>query len=848
MVGCRNRLCRPVMVRRRLHKRVARAAAISIVTLVLALGAAWVAPRASGAVAVWLRTPAVRARTMALPGGLEVGGARATAQGSSVKGVVPGLSASPVSLARVPQVVTLSAGMRFTMVGVTCRPPSRRGGVTVRLRTSVDGHSWSRWYVADLEVAQDGASSASRAFTEPLWTGYGRYVQVAAFADARAGTARGARTAVRLRGVQVVALNSTEDADRAAIVVGVVRRTIATIAGWHFAAPARAMTRKPNIVTRAQWGANESLRSGSPSTAPVKVAFVHHTVSGNRYTRAQAPAIVRGIYYYHTKALHWSDIGYNFLVDRYGTVYEGRYGGVTKGVIGAQVLGFNTGSTGVSMIGTFSDVKPPAVAVRALEKLLAWKLDINHVNPLGKGTLVCRYGQKFKTGQHVVFPAIAGHRQANYTECPGTKLYRLLPSIRAAVARIGQPKIYALRVSSAYISPNGDGVHDKTTAKFTTSETANWSLEVRDGTGAVVRTFSGRGTAVAVTWAGTDDDGKTLPDGAYTLVAAARSSHGTAREAKRTVHLDTTPPSITSVGISPNPFSPNGDGYADKVRVRFVPSEAGKATVAVFTPSGDLLRTLVSQRAVTAAARTVTWGGFVSQGGKLVQAPEGPLDVVITLLDRAGNAVTTTRSVVVDRTIGFPQVVPRYCSPNGDGVKDSATVRFELTRAADVSLDIVEGGTVVRSVTGGSLAKGSRAIAWDGKLGDDSYPASGSYRARLTAVGSLGTSVVSESFTVDRYRPRLSAPSAVAVARGKVARVRYTVRDPYSPTVKVVVTVMNSRGTTLATLNCGWVKQKTSHVVSWKPPRRGTYRLTFAAVDRAGNAQNARRTTSLTAR
>ncbi len=85
------------------------------------------------------------------------------------------------------------------------------------------------------------------------------------------------------------------------------------------------------IVTRAQWGADESLRRGSPSYATVKMAFVHHTDTGNDYTAADAPAIVRAIYAYHTQTLGWSDIGYDFLIDRFGTIYEGRYGGVARG-------------------------------------------------------------------------------------------------------------------------------------------------------------------------------------------------------------------------------------------------------------------------------------------------------------------------------------------------------------------------------------------------------------------------------------------------------------------------------------------------------------------------------------
>ena len=159
------------------------------------------------------------------------------------------------------------------------------------------------------------------------------------------------------------------------------------------------------------------------------MAFVHHTASGNDYSAAEAPAIVRGVYAYHTKSLHWSDVGYNFLIDRYGTIYEGRYGGVTRGVIGAQVLGFNTGSTGISVIGTFTDATPPSRTVTSLERLLEWKLDVHHVDPQGTGTLVCGYGQKFATGQRVTF---RGHRRA-----PRRQLHGLprRSSVRAAAER-----------------------------------------------------------------------------------------------------------------------------------------------------------------------------------------------------------------------------------------------------------------------------------------------------------------------------------------------------------------------------------------------------------------------------
>ena len=458
------------MARPHPHKRAARLAAISILSVLGAVAAIWAAPRVSDAVAAWMSTPPVELRSAALPSALPVGpaslaGARAAAQ---------------------PDAATIDAGMRFTMAGVTCAPPRGPGAVDVLLRTSEDGQTWSRWYTVALErVAENGGEE--KAFTEPVWTGSGRYLQVGARQAGDAGTAP-----ARLRDVRVVAINSTEDADRASAVVGVIRRAAATVAGFRLTQTAAAMTSKPHIVTRSEWGANESWRSGSPDYASVKMAFVHHTDSGNDYSAAEAPAIMRGVYAYHTKSLHWSDVGYNFLIDRYGTIYEGRYGGVTRGVIGAQVLGFNTGSTGISVIGTFTSATPPSRAVVSLERLLEWKLDVHHVDPQGTGTLICGYGQKFGTGQHVKFPAIAGHRDANFTDCPGGRLYVQLPNVRKVVARTGQPKIYGFIVEDPAISPNGDGVHDSATIGFTISQTATWRLEIRDDAGKLVRTRAAR--------------------------------------------------------------------------------------------------------------------------------------------------------------------------------------------------------------------------------------------------------------------------------------------------------------------------------------------------------------------
>lgn len=728
------------------------------------------------------------------------------------------------------------------MLGVTCAPPLRRGAVTVCLRTSEDGVRWSRWYRVALEVASDGDKGAPVAFSEAIWTGAGRYVEVAARG------ARGSAAPRRLSDVKVVAINSTEDANRSAEVVGALRRTAARVAGVDTASEAVAMTTRPAIVTRAGWGANESWRDGSPCYAKVKMAFVHHTASGNGYSRSQAAAVVRGVYAYHTQALHWSDIGYNFLIDRYGTIYEGRYGGMTRGPIGAQTLGFNTGSTGISMIGTFSSVRPPAAAVTALERLLAWKLDVHHIDPQGKAALVCGYGQKYATGEHVTFRVISGHRNANYTTCPGAKLYALLPTIRSVAERRGQPKIYSVAVKGAYLSPDGDGVHDRSTLRFTVSETASWTVEIVAAGGEVVRRFNGAGTAGEVTWAGRDSEGNVLPDGAYSAVVRASSTHGDARPARATIHVDMTPPQLGGATVAPNPFSPNGDGHADRTRVRYEPGEAGAARVSVLDGSGQVVRRVTGWRETDAGAQSVAWDGRVAGDDGLTACSDGSWTILLEMRDRAGNLATALRTVVVDRTLRYGALAPRTCSPNGDGVRDSVTVGFRLIRRADVAVRVVAAGQAVRTIDAGSLAAGAYVLEWDGRLDGGEYASSGAYSLRVSARSALGATSAAEGFTADRYRPRLTAPDTVSVALGRTAKVPYTVRDAYSPSVRVTVSVTGAGGGALALVDCGWVKQGVGHICAWRPSARGTYTLTFRARDRGGNRQNAVAVTTLRVR
>jgi hypothetical protein len=184
---------------------------------------------------------------------------------------------------------------------------------------------------------------------------------------------------------------------------------------------------KPYIYSRAQWGANERMREQSaPNYGTVKAGFIHHTVNANSYSPAQVPALLRGIYAYHTQSRGWRDIGYNYLVDRFGRIWEGRYGGVNRAVVGAHTLGYNEVSFAMSAIGNYDIASPPAAVARAYERLFAWKLSIYGIAANAKHVWVKdRY-----------LHAINGHRDVGQTACPGRYLYAKIPYIRTAARRI----------------------------------------------------------------------------------------------------------------------------------------------------------------------------------------------------------------------------------------------------------------------------------------------------------------------------------------------------------------------------------------------------------------------------
>jgi len=210
---------------------------------------------------------------------------------------------------------------------------------------------------------------------------------------------------------------------------------------------ARAAVSEPDIYARAQWGADESIRFDSggheiwpPEFSPMQKAIVHHTAGRNN--DPNPAATVRAIYYDKTVNSDFGDIGYNFLIDEQGRIYEGRYsreyepgeehlaedlaGNIVRG---GHARNFNDGTVGIALLGNFQNRQPTTAARNALEKLLAWKLERHGLDPNGASTYTNPILGNTKFLNH-----ISGHRNVNQTACPGDAFYPKFPGLRDDVA------------------------------------------------------------------------------------------------------------------------------------------------------------------------------------------------------------------------------------------------------------------------------------------------------------------------------------------------------------------------------------------------------------------------------
>jgi hypothetical protein len=598
----------------------------------------------------------------------------------------------PLGPSRAPAALTSVAA--FDMVGFHWR-----GTGSVRFRTrSADGR-WSAWHQAAPESEDLPDVGSERSHTgwrlgNPWWTGPSNRLEV--------------RTSGTVRRVRAWFVRSSS--------IRVPLRHV-SIAG------------SPQITTRRAWGANEKIVRAAPRYAPqLRLAIVHHTAGSNAYGPADSAAIVKGIELYHVKANGWNDIGYNFLVDRFGQVFEGRGGGVDRNVIGAHAEGFNTGSVGIALIGTYSSRAPSAAAERAIASLLSWRLDVAHVDPASSSMITSGGSPKFRAGQGVYLRAVSGHRDAGFTSCPGDKLYARLGALTEVAATTGLPKLYEPVVRGAIGS----------TVRFSArlSQLLEWRVTVTGPDGKRVASRAGTGDRVSWAW----NSSSAARNRRYTWAIQA----GDVRSATGALGASRTPPSpplppppapvpgpppASGLRVGPTVVSPNEDGYADTASVRYTLAEPSTVTI-----------TLVDSLGLTVLAARL--GARQKAGARTVQidpsvVPDGQYSVVLSATGERGGTSRLTVDLAVNRTLGWLRADPPSLdlSPTGNSL---VTVSFELTTPAMITVEIRDHGAQLGILFGQWLESGSHAVLWSGVLPSGPI-APGLYDVWVTAGTDAGT-------------------------------------------------------------------------------------------------------------
>ncbi len=618
---------------------------------------------------------------------------------------------------------------RFDLVGLHWR-----GSGSLVFRTRSLAGRWSVWHPAAPEVddlpdrGTEGRSTRGWRIGSPFWTGGAEALQY--------------RTRGRVTAVRAFFVRSPRVPPR-------------------FRSPATASA--PDILTRADWGADESIVRAEPRYADsVHLALVHHTAGSNSYTRAQSASIVRGIELYHVKANGWNDIGYNFLVDRYGQVFEGRRGGMTRAVIGAHAEGFNVGTAGIALIGNYGSATVTAAARAALVSLVAWRLDLDHVDPASSVVRISTGNPRYPAGKAVTMKVISAHRDVYPTSCPGANLYAQLPAIRAAVSQTGLPKLYSPAVTGTL----GGLVHFS--ARLS-GETA-WSLIVRNQDRTVVTSGGGIGTSVDWTW-----DATAAPPGLYTWTISAPQM----RSATGTIGSALVPLALQQLQIAPTIVTPNGDGRGDDATVTYTLTAPAQVTATVQDSIGDTVSTIFSARRA-AGKQTFVWSG--------ASLPDGRYRLTLAARDDRGKQVQSTRPFFVDRTLAsFTASVPAI-SPNGDGRLDSLELSFQLNAPAHVQLRILRRAAVVATPVDGDLGVGPQRLTWDGSGLPD-----GRYSAVLSATDTLLTVKQSQVVKIDTRAPLLRLVS--------FRLLRFWLSEPAQVTV-----VLNGRAHRLAIKRAGFFR------------------------------------------
>ncbi|MBW8484295.1 peptidoglycan recognition protein family protein [Actinomadura parmotrematis] len=468
------------------------------------LGVTWDRPGAAlaGTVQVRTRAQATGAWTAWRPVAAEAQDRPDGAEGAGTRGGTAGLWVGPSTGVdvRVAGSRALPAGLRVDLVDPGTPGRSRRGDRPVALAAATDAATPADPSEPPSETPAEDPSGTPSATPSETSTGTATLSPEASAAPEPSGTPPA---------------SAAPSAPAAAEPAPTAYPTVGT-------AP------RPAIVARAAWGADESIVKAPPTyDTDVKAVFVHHSDTGNAYTCAESAAVVRSIMLYHVRTEGWDDLGYNFLVDKCGTVFEGRAGGTERAVHGAHTYGFNTDTTGIAVLGTYTaaddkdtpGVAPAQAALDAVAKVAAWKLGLTGRDPGGKVTLTSAApdgtGGKYPFGTPVSFDEIAGHRDGYATACPGVQLYGKLPAIRAIAQQWSSPATGIALASLGGAAKSGGTYYTRGTVTPSWKPGPFASVQVRVD-GAAKATVTSAATSAPVT----------LAPGAHTLALRAVTLDG----------------------------------------------------------------------------------------------------------------------------------------------------------------------------------------------------------------------------------------------------------------------------------------------------------------------------------
>jgi N-acetylmuramoyl-L-alanine amidase len=582
-----------------------------------------------------------------------------------------------------------SGGRPFDLVGVHWR-----GSGKVELRTRTRSDDWSPWRVAAPEAEDRPDRGAGERSPSGWKTGNPWWAPGSTRLEVRA--------------------------------IGRVTR----VKAWFVRSPSarvplRTVSRagSPRIIPRSGWNANEKIVRAAPRYAPVlRFAIVHHTAGASSYGPEESAAIVRGIELYHVKGNGWNDIGYNFLVDRYGQVFEGRGGGITRNVIGAHAEGFNTGSVGIAVIGMYSAKRPAREAEDALGKLLAWRLDVGHVDPASSAMITSGGNAKLRPGAGAYLRAISGHRDAGFTACPGNALYARLGQLREVALTTGLPKLYEPRLIGKL------GSFMRFTARL--SAPLPWKVTVMKPDGEEVAQKTGTGDRISWFW-----DSAGIASGRYRWTIEAEG----ARPALGTIGNlpPVAPPPVVRRPVAsdllarPRVVSPDGDGYADLLTVDYTLNEPAAVSAALTDEKGLVVVSLAIDSRQQPGPQTLSFAPDA--------LPDGRYRLILTARGDSGRTARLVDELVVLRTLAWTRADPAVFSPNGDGVADTVTISFELRQAGVVAIETRTGAYPLALVQAGWLEPGTYAAVWNGQLAQGAPIEPGTYAVWVTVSTEIGT-------------------------------------------------------------------------------------------------------------